>query len=106
MDSLMAACNKFAQIPLKRFDDLDHGIYHIKNIRRVKTKFGERLIVHADDFEIFLPPRFAHEVNYEKIAEDLANDEFLLIYSGRELTETKNILKICIKKAKDVVRRM
>lgn len=83
MEALEAAC-KSTLLKTIKFDDLPWGIYPVEQFRIVSTKFGERVIVHTEEFQIFLPPRFSKWIDSaEKLAE-INGQEYVMIFSGRD----------------------
>lgn len=94
MDILNAAIISFKKT--LKFGDISIGKYEVVQYKWVPTKFGNKIVVITEDFEIFLPPRFAEQVKTKErlmaMNANLPNEPTLMVYAGRD--ESSNILNI------------
>ena len=92
------AVAKVKQLELKKLNSMTvNEVYTIKMIRRVKTKkYGEKVIIHTEDAQYFLPSRVSEHLlfNYQKFHElsDLANhDKLQLKFLGGDYNDVEFI---------------
>lgn len=91
--------NRLGQIdflPTKKLSSLETGKkYKITNVKQVKTKFGERIVVEIkDSFTVFLPQRVCKFIienqDYLKnLSEECKNKNIYLEYFGGKLNKIK-----------------
>lgn len=68
--NLLETASKLEFPPAKSFKDLEKGEYKVKEFRLIKTKYGNRLTVHFEDFFVWLPPRFSAVITkFEQVDE-------------------------------------
>lgn len=93
MDLLEKASKRL--LKTAKFDNILKGSYQVKQFKLVKTKYGLRIIVVTEDFEVFLPPRFSAELNTEDqiidMNEKLKVEPLMMIYGGKLETEHNRI---------------
>lgn len=86
--------------PIKKFDDLENGIYLVDSFSMKDTKFGKRIFVNIDDFCVVLPPRFMERINKQKQIDELNAGRYNMIYQGKDATK-KNLLLLSFVEAPD-----
>jgi hypothetical protein len=70
--------------PTLKLKDMVIGTtYHIEDIKKVKTAHGSAIMVETAENVIFLPKRFAEELDDKKI-KDLKKIKVNLIYRGQK----------------------
>lgn len=97
--ALQTSC-KVVFRPIKKFDELEHGVYLVDSFSMKDTKFGKRIFVNIDDFCVVLPPRFLERINKQKQVDELNAGRYNMIYQGKDPTK-KNLLLLSFVVAAD-----
>lgn len=69
LDEINGLCTEVKFLPTKRLETLEQGLKHkITLLKKITTKYGERLVAELEDFQVFLPVRLnklsANQVKY------------------------------------------
>lgn len=91
MEAIKALKAASAPVNYKSFEELEIGDYIARRFTIVNSQFGPRVRVSIKDFYIFLPERFAEELN-EKRIEILNNNLVMLKYMGKDIDNHNRLL--------------
>jgi hypothetical protein len=82
-DNFLKTINVQDYPPTKKLSELViNQTYEVTEISRINTKYGSRIIVTLnDEFQVFLPPKYAKKFTQEHI-EMFRNKKYALIYEG------------------------
>lgn len=85
MESALTYFNRIGECPVKEFIDIkDLQIgkeYGIVSFQRMKTKFGNAIVVETDEFKTFLPSRFVTKLD-DKMLKEFNKQKLFLIFDG------------------------
>ncbi|XP_018336900.1 uncharacterized protein LOC108745254 [Agrilus planipennis] len=88
-NNLLCELNEAAKVkPFCNFDGLDKNVkYRVKQFNRTQTKYGSRILMESDDFQICLPVRMDSALDDQNIEEFNAHvivSPTYMIYLGKE----------------------
>lgn len=88
IEALKTACQVK---PVVSFDTLLIGDYQITSFKRVQTKFGDRIRLELQEYIVYLPPRFSHNLT-DEIVNELNTSIVIMTFRGKDPVSKNRLL--------------